>query len=150
AQRRECPQRYRRCRIAGPDLRLRCSPGLGAPPSSARRLKEWPLLIIGDEPRSVLAFHGQHAFTLGTARAVRLSYRRLHEARRDLGHRRSCRLVATADSRLTYSASCLALFTPPAGAQARQSRPWTQLTRRSQLVPNSQIAKSLGSNSQNY
>ena len=40
---------------------------LVATPSSARRLKGWiPLPPITDELTSVLAFHGRHAFALGT------------------------------------------------------------------------------------
>jgi hypothetical protein len=50
---------------------LRCSSGLRAPPpSSARRLRGCCTPPITDELISVLAFHGQHAFALGTVIAV--------------------------------------------------------------------------------
>jgi hypothetical protein len=49
---------------------MRCSSRLGAAPSSARRLRLASPRHIADELTSVLPFHGQHAFALGTVIAL--------------------------------------------------------------------------------
>jgi hypothetical protein len=86
-------------RTARPHLGVRCSSGLGAPASTARRLRVgWSPTSppITDELTSVLAFHGQHAFALGTIIASA-------ESRPDLGRRWPSRLVATAaEDRLIF------------------------------------------------
>src|SRR5262249_16253907 len=90
-----------RCGTAGPHLGgLRCSSGLGAPPSSTRRLRT-PLPPITDKLTSVLAFHGRHAFALGTAMTnwpTPGPHRRCRTAQNDYGPGWPCasRLVATA------------------------------------------------------
>ena len=73
-------------------------------PNSRRREVGKP--PITDELTSVLAFHGQHAFALGTVIA-------LPESRPDLGERWSSRLVATAaEDRLSFRRKSRASFAP--------------------------------------
>jgi hypothetical protein len=66
------------------------SPWRVAVVSSSPETLEPTLPPIADEFRSVLAFHGQHAFALGTVIA-------LAESRPDLGELWLSRLVATAE-----------------------------------------------------
>ena len=106
-QPRSSARPHRRCRFAGPHRGLRCSSGVGARPSSARRLTGGPQLApITDELTSALAF-GQHAFALDTVIALverSRSNQRSRAARPDRRVRWPSRLVATAsEDRLNIS-----------------------------------------------
>jgi hypothetical protein len=98
-------------RTARPHLGVRCSSGLGAPASTARRLRVgWSPTSppITDELTSVLAFHGQHAFALGTIIASAESWP-------DLGRRWPSRLVATAaEDRLIFRRKAHVVLRQPA------------------------------------